>query len=228
MRVLYTYVQVEWGNTLSQILKLFYPIEKNDMRNHNHPKIIMNEHFIWVGIYFGLGDKTSWNSRGICPRAILCISECLILFTYIPKWMYAVNGPVPMQFLGRSRSLFSSPKQLGPVSIWRPSFPGMVIPVLKIRQYETILSLTWGHVFIETTPWWVVDLSVRAKPAWSPIWKSVSLYHLCAKHKIGLSPTIMFFVFSYNSSQDADCTLTQTGCNFGQHCACWWPSTSWC
>ena len=49
---------------------------------------------------------------------------------------------------------------LSPVSIWRPSFPGMGIPVLKIRRSRDRLIFNMGipilvrrQLYIETAPW---------------------------------------------------------------------------
>ena len=51
-------------------------------------------------------------------------------------------------------------KTLGPVSISRPSFPGMGIPMLKIRRSWDCLIFNMGipilarrHLYIETAPW---------------------------------------------------------------------------
>ena len=56
-------------------------------------------------------------------------------------------------------------KYLVPVSIWRPSFPGMGIPMLKIRWSRDrlifnmgILILARRHLYIETAPWSLNEL----------------------------------------------------------------------
>ena len=50
--------------------------------------------------------------------------------------------------------------KLDPFSIWRPSFPGMGIPMLKIRWSHDHLVFNMGipmlvrqHLYIENTPW---------------------------------------------------------------------------
>ena len=52
------------------------------------------------------------------------------------------------------------PCELGPVSIWRPSFPGMGIPMLKVRRSQDHLIFKMGipilvrwHLYIEMAPW---------------------------------------------------------------------------
>ena len=58
----------------------------------------------------------------------------------------------------RIKTIFPG-KDQGPVSIWRPSFPGMGIPMLKIRRSQDRLIFNMGipilvrlHLYIETAP----------------------------------------------------------------------------
>ena len=70
-----------------------------------------------------------------------------------------------------------------PVSILRPSFPGMGIPMLKIRRLWDRLNFNMGiplqvrwHLYIETAPWsqWVNPSGAEAEIFWDNLVSTVA------------------------------------------------------
>ena len=72
-----------------------------------------------------------------------------------PQLTWTARGM--LQYKDSTDSLY---KDQGPISIWSPSFPGMGIPMLKIRRSQDRLIFNIGipilvrHLYIETPPRW--------------------------------------------------------------------------
>ena len=81
-------------------------------------------------------------------------------------------------------------RTLGHVSIWRPSFPGMVIPMVKKRQSWARLIFSMGipilvrrHLYIETAPWLFMN-SAHPSATYMCQWTGLALAYSVRSHNL--------------------------------------------